>query len=506
MIPSPKAPPSLGRRAAYAVLLMAGFYLLAFGIAAVLLYLPYAEWHYVGRVEIRLAIFSLAAAFAILAAVMPRVDAFDPPGPELTPADHPRLFSLIGEVASATHQSPPQRVYLVPEVNAWVSQRGGLMGFGSERVMGVGLPLLQTLTRPEFKAVLAHEFGHFDGGDTMLGPWIYKTRSAIGRTLEAFSTKHTWLAKPFEWYGNLFLRITHGVSRHQEYAADALAAQVVGAPALASGLKAIHAYAPLFPSFWQSEVAPALKAGYRPPIATGFRQFVASPTMAPAIGKVLEAQLTEASADPFDTHPPLRERLAALGASSDSIPEVVTDPAILLLDHPDAQEKSLLAHLLPKEVSTALKPAEWEELGSLVYIPRWRALATDNAARLSSLRTSELASLAAPPGALAVRLQLAATTSVVTERNVAESWYLIGVALALQLHDRGFRFTAHVGQPVVFDIDGVPFGPFQAMEGLSDGSLSQATWLQFLDATHISDQPLAVPEGGAPSTTVARGA
>ena len=29
--------------------------------------------------------------------------------------------------------------------------------------------------------MLAHEFGHFYGGDTKLGPWIYKTRAAIGQ-------------------------------------------------------------------------------------------------------------------------------------------------------------------------------------------------------------------------------------------------------------------------------------------------------------------------------------
>jgi Zn-dependent protease with chaperone function len=54
-------------------------------------------------------------------------------------------------------------------------------------VMGLGLPLLQTLTVSQFRAVMAHEFGHYYGGDTKLGPWVYKTRAAIVRTLLGIS-------------------------------------------------------------------------------------------------------------------------------------------------------------------------------------------------------------------------------------------------------------------------------------------------------------------------------
>jgi heat shock protein HtpX len=53
--------------------------------------------------------------------------------------------------------------------------------------MGLGLSLLQTLSVSQFRAVLAHEFGHFHAGDTKLGPWIYRTRAAIGRTLDGLA-------------------------------------------------------------------------------------------------------------------------------------------------------------------------------------------------------------------------------------------------------------------------------------------------------------------------------
>ena len=50
--------------------------------------------------------------------------------------------------------------------------------------MGIGLPLLQALTSSQFRAVIAHEFGHYAGGDLKLGGWIYKTRGAMGRTIK----------------------------------------------------------------------------------------------------------------------------------------------------------------------------------------------------------------------------------------------------------------------------------------------------------------------------------
>lgn len=69
-------------------------------------------------------------------------------------------------------------------VNAFVADRGGVLGIGSRRVMGLGLPLFSVLTASQFRAVLAHEFAHYCGGDTRLGPWVYKTQRAIVRIFE----------------------------------------------------------------------------------------------------------------------------------------------------------------------------------------------------------------------------------------------------------------------------------------------------------------------------------
>jgi Zn-dependent protease with chaperone function len=268
-----KSSPSLVGRALLAVLLMIGFYLLAVAIACGLLYIPYAEVVYAQRLHFKLALVCLLGALAILWSVIPRVDKFKAPGPQLTRERHPQLFSELDEVAKSVDQAMPEEVYLVPDVNARVMQRGGIMGVCSRRVMGLGLPLMRMLTRSQFRAVLAHEFGHYHGGDTKLGPWIYKTRGAIGRTLQSLG-EGSWFQIPFLLYSRMFLRVTHAVSRRQEFVADELAARVIGSKPLIGGLRTVHTVAPAFNAYWVNECAPILNAGFHPPLTEGFQRFV----------------------------------------------------------------------------------------------------------------------------------------------------------------------------------------------------------------------------------------
>ncbi|HEV7803257.1 MAG TPA: hypothetical protein VGP15_19450, partial [Burkholderiales bacterium] len=109
----------LVRRALLAIGLMIGFYALAVGIALALLWIPYAEWHYVGRLHPKIAFVCIGAALTLLWAIVPRVDRFEAPGPRIDEQSHPDLFRLIADVASATGQERPSDVYLINDVNAW---------------------------------------------------------------------------------------------------------------------------------------------------------------------------------------------------------------------------------------------------------------------------------------------------------------------------------------------------------------------------------------------------
>src|SRR5580658_3272558 len=76
-------------------------------------------------------------------------------------------------------------------------------------------------------------------------------------------------------------------------------------PRLIDGLCAIQKASTAMTSFWQTELAPALQAGYRPPIAAGFGHFVAAPGVAKELSDHLEAELRKTGTNSFDTHPPL---------------------------------------------------------------------------------------------------------------------------------------------------------------------------------------------------------
>jgi len=472
--------------------------MLALVVAAVLIYLPYAEWRYLDRLDLRLLVLGVGGAIAILLAILPRADRFEPPGPVLRPEDHPALFQLIQETATATRQAPPQQVFLVPDLNAWVAERGGVMGAGGERVMGVGLPLLQALTVQEFRAVLAHEFGHYHAGDTALGPWIYTTRAAIGRTLSNLSGNHGFIGKPFEWYGNLFLRITHAVSRDQEYAADALAARIAGSVPLISGLKTIHAAGPAFPAFWVNDVAPALEAGVRPPILEGFQRFLGAPTIAAGVTAHLEAQLADETGDPLDTHPPLRDRIAALASDPLASPRAAPsdDPsAISLMGSRESLEESLVAFLVPPDLGARLTSGTWEGIGEQVWLPRWRHLVSENLHRVKGLRLEQLPDLATPPTTLAVRLKFAATASLASEQHVREARLVTGAVIAVALHRAGFGFTALPGEQVRFTRGSLEVEPFMVMEQLHQSAIVPTDWAALCQAADVAgkDAALLVP-------------
>ncbi len=120
--------------------------------------------------------------------------------------------------------------------------------------------------------MLAHQFGHYHSGDVKIGPWIYKTRSAIGRTIAKLHDSS--LQKVFVAYGNIFLRVTHAVSRRQEFIADEVAAHAAGAAAMASALRKVHGSALAFNNYWRAGVSPLLNSGFLPPLVAGFARFV----------------------------------------------------------------------------------------------------------------------------------------------------------------------------------------------------------------------------------------
>lgn len=481
--------PSLAGRAFMAVGLMIGFYLLAGIIVSALLLIPVVEYWVAHRVHAKLALICVFGAITILWSVIPRADHFEPPGPRLTRDGQPRLFAQLEDIARATGQEMPSEVYAVGNINAWVAQRGGILGFGSRRVMGLGLPLMQQLSVTQFRAVLAHEFGHYFGGDTELGPWVYKTRAAIVRTVQSLSGENgggSLLQAPFAAYGRLFLQITQSVSRQQEFSADALAARTVGARPLMEGLQVVHRCAPAFSAYFQHELAPIIAAGYHAPVTEGFQRFTGTRRVATLMEVGLQEEMKKDRSDPYDSHPALGERIAAL----EQLPVgMVSDPdpsALSLIDNPAAIEASLLSQLYSQAAPNGFKSLPWESVGETVYLPQWQAVVTANRQVLAAVPLAQLPHLARETAPVAQRVKTAEGGSLHPDSVEGFLGYLVGAALTVQLREAGWTMEALPGNPVELRREGLTLAPFSLMSDLKSGSRSEADWMIFLSQAGLS--------------------
>jgi Zn-dependent protease with chaperone function len=470
-------------RAVVAVVLMIGFYTLGLTIALGLLYIPYAALTSDERLDFRLGLVCVVGGLSILWSLVPRIDRFVPPGPRLEPREQPRLFERLRKLAVAVGQDMPVEVYLSPEMNAWVAQRGGIMGFGSRRVMGLGLPLLEIVSVPEFEAILAHEFGHYHAGDTRLGPWVYKTRGGIGRAIGNLgkvgqirvgflSIAAVILQKPFIWYGNFFLRITHAISRAQELSADRLAATTVGAQALVGGLRALHRNSGAYDYYLNAEIAPALRKGFLPPLLDGFSQFLHLERIAAATSQQLEKALTEPTKNPYDTHPPLAQRLAALEGMPAGKTVDDGSPASTLLDHVGGLEAQLASKWIPS--GTALKPLPWKETGVSVYLPQWQATCKDNSAPLGDLTLNKLPDTVAALPEFA-RKTAAWTPSASSDALAAYALSLLGAAFCCALYRDGWEIDNQPGT-LMLKIGDMAIDPFDLVNRMRKGEFTKDKW------------------------------
>ena len=475
----------IAQRAALALALMVSFYVLALGVAATLLWIPYTAYTNDVRIPAQLALVCICGACGIVWAVLPRPDKFVPPGPALTAANEPALFKVLNEVARDTGQAMPAEVYLVNDVNAFVMERGGVMGVGARRVMGLGLPLLQAVTVQELKAVVAHEFGHYHAGDVKIGPWIYKTRAAIGRAIHQLD--ESVLQKLFIWYGNMFLRVTHAISRRQEFIADEVAANAAGAAAMAAALRKTHGAAVAFDGYWKSEVGPVLNSGFLPPLAAGFARFMQTERVNTVVQRAITTEEAEGQTDPYDTHPPLRERVGALAACRQGDAGDMR-PAMSLLLNATSWERRVLAALIDEQWARSLKPLAWEKVIEAVYVPMWRDAVKEHHAMLSTFTPATV------PFAGALPANVARGEYSDADQRIVQQVGITSYALSLALHEVGWTGITYPGEEIVFTRDGHELSPFVELCDVAEGKTSPEAWSMRCAVLGIAGLPLDARE------------
>jgi Zn-dependent protease with chaperone function/Tfp pilus assembly protein PilF len=277
----------------------------------------------------KLEIFLLVIAGLIVRALWVRLSA--PEGLALERGEAPTLFAEVDRLRETLRTPRIHRVLLTPDFNASMAQVPRLGVFGWHRnYLSVGLPLMQVLSPAGFRSVLAHELGHLSRAHSRFGGWIYRVRRTWERLLEEFEQRQhraqVVFKKFFEWYAPYFGACSFVLARRQEYEADRHAADASGSRAAAEALVAVSVAGEyLEREFWPSVFR---RVTSQPAPVQSFHEmesaFAAGGWKTDASG-ALERALKEET-DVQDTHPCLRDRLAALGEEP-ALPEPPTPTA-----------------------------------------------------------------------------------------------------------------------------------------------------------------------------------
>lgn len=166
------------------------------------------------------------------------------PGRPLREEEAPGLWALAREVASAVGTRPVDEIRVTPGTELAVYERGNSGEKRQDkatRILIVGVGVLNGFTRNAFRAVLAHEYGHFSHRDTAGGEVALRVNRDMLTFAYAMGAagQAVWYNLAFQFlraYHFIFRRITHGATRLQEILADRVAAYLYGARAFEEGL------------------------------------------------------------------------------------------------------------------------------------------------------------------------------------------------------------------------------------------------------------------------------
>jgi heat shock protein HtpX len=478
-------------------------YILVIVLAAACVYLPYLLISNMEHPQAQVGILFLAGvviAVAMLWSLVPRREKFEAPGPLLERDSHPRLFDELDDIAGALNEPLPREVYLIGQVNAFVADRGGILGFGSRRIMAIGLPLLSTLNVSEFRGVVAHEFGHYYSGDTSIGPWVYKTQAAMIRTFQNIGTlEGVRVAAVHLMYGLVsfvlkqyfvgFLRVVNFVSRKKEHRADELACLVAGSPACIRAMRKVHGSGMAWTPYWNSEVAPVLDQGCKPDIADGFSRFLAAPEIAAQVEKGVERQIAEGKTQPYDTHPPLGDRIAAIERLSIAATEENLEPALSLLGAPDTVELQFLKFINPKLEESLLCRVGWDVLGTMVTIPAWKSAVTAYGSLLQGITAESLPDVIARLPDIGKQIRDPKGMLLTPQQRTERVGQLLATALALTLLDKGWQLETQPGQ-LYFHRGNEKINVFGLVDDLISGKLSSEVWVARCNELGVVGAPL----------------
>ncbi|PWK91209.1 Zn-dependent protease with chaperone function [Lentzea atacamensis] len=368
-------------RAVLALVMLAGFFVLGAALTAFLVVV--SVWRFrIGDFQGGgwTAFFAASVAVPMLWAVLRAIFARPAPtGVPMTRAAHPELWRHVDELAALAGTRSPDDVRLIPEANAGVWERRGT------RYLQLGLPLVAGLSIGELRSVLAHELGHYGGGHTQVSAVTFRAKVA----LELAVNQGDFMRLLYGW-AKLYALVAASESREHERFADEVAVAAAGQEAARRALLRIGPVGEAWSDYLRWYVSLAVLAGRTPPLVEGFRHYLDHPRRVHQLRELEPVLAEQEPTSIFDSHPPVRERVAAM-ALLPSVSAVSLDerPAWTLLDGTPPEAVAAL-------IEVEGLPITWEELAPLTghVLVRRYAEALRHAGRVSKVGDTLAAVLA----------------------------------------------------------------------------------------------------------------
>jgi Zn-dependent protease with chaperone function len=258
------------------------------------------------------AILALLTVCSLLFAIFRRVqDKFPVEGEILERTVAPQFWEDIDRLSKEIGTGAPDQVIAGIDDQFFVTEHPVAIEHADYkgRTLFVSLSLLRTMPEDETRAVLAHELAHFSGNDTYYSKKISPLLARYQHYLEAL---HKGVfARPIFYFAVLF-RVLYEISlrklsRERESRADRIAAEHVAPKAVADALIRTTVYS-VYRAQTEMEILESedTQANLAQRLKDGFQSFASQFVDHHNLGEMTTAH-------PFDSHPPLGERLDALG-------------------------------------------------------------------------------------------------------------------------------------------------------------------------------------------------
>ncbi len=272
----------------------------------------------------------------------------------------PALMQTIEDIADALKVQRPDNIFIGLDPEFWFTQHRLQADYMEKAVKGrslyLSLPLMRVMSAEEFKAAIAHELAHFGPSQRAYSEGfapVYRRVAGVFRDMNGeqhplVEIAMTPVRATIRMMVSIFGMNLRKVAKGREASADAQAAKLAGADAMAGAIAKMSAFESLWNELEDDQIVRA-SGGMAPAIdLTVIFSEAAYVYSDGPVGKGLVGALGRVQiSHPFDVHPPSAKRIRSLkvginsGNSAELLDHKGEDAATVLLPMRDSIGRDL---------------------------------------------------------------------------------------------------------------------------------------------------------------------